>query len=97
MLTFLSDLWSVITNLGSWIIYGIETAWNVLVVAIDVFVPAAIALLPSLPSAPGPPSYVEYMNWFFPIGFLVTTITTLVASYVTFLGIRWIFKKAGIL
>ncbi len=56
---------------------------------------AAAAALPSLPSVPSPPSMISAINWFFPIGTIVSVATSLGVSYVTFLAIRYVFRKVG--
>jgi hypothetical protein len=83
--------------IGEAILWGIETAWNAVAAVIEATFLAAVALLPSLPAVPAAPTWVGWMNWFFPVAGVVSVMTALMGSYVTFLAIRWAFKKAGVL
>jgi hypothetical protein len=94
---FLETLVSVFVNLGAWIVYGIETVINVISYLFEETVLAAIALLPGLPSVFTPPTFLGWLNWFYPVGAVMSVATSLLAAYVTFLAIRWILKKAGVL
>jgi hypothetical protein len=97
MIGFLETLVSVVVNLGAWIVYAGESVINALSYVFEDTVLAAIALLPGLPSTFTPPTFLGWLNWFYPVGAVMSVATSLVAAYVTFLAIRWIMKKAGIL
>lgn len=97
MLTFLSELWSIVTNLGLWIVFAVEESWNALMSVVEAVFSTAVAVLPSLPTEVGPPGFLESINWVFPVGAVVSVATTMTVSYGVFLGIRWAFKKAGVL
>lgn len=70
---------------------------NLLFAGVENAVNAVILLLPSLPEVIPPPEFVETINWFFPIGTVVSVATGLLISYGTFLAVRWILAKAGMI
>jgi hypothetical protein len=97
MIGILETIVSVVVNLGAWVVYGGETVINAVISVFEDTVLAAIALLPGLPSTFTPPTFLGWLNWFYPVGAVMSIATSLVAAYATFLAIRWIMKKAGIL
>lgn len=97
MLTVLNGILSIFQNIPTYIMFAIESVWNLFATALELAFAAAVALLPSLPEVPSAPSFVGWLNWFFPVGGVVTVLTGLMTAYVTFLGIRYLFKKAGVL
>jgi hypothetical protein len=97
MIGLLTSILSVFEDLGAYVLYGVETAINAVFAAFGAAVDAAVGLLPSLPATFAPPTIVGWLNWFFPVVAYVSVATSLVASYATFLAVRWLFRKAGIL
>lgn len=94
MFSLLQDIVEIIGNVPQYILYAIETIVNLFFSAIEGIFIAATSLIP-LPSVPSPPEYITAINWFFPIGAVISIATPIVAAYVVFLAIRWIFKWAG--
>lgn len=79
------------------ILWAIETCFNFFSAAIEDTFLAAVALLPSMPAEPAAPTWVGWLNWFFPVAGVVSVASAMLGSYVSFLAIRWIFKKAGVI
>lgn len=96
MLGVLEDIFSVFTNIPQYILYAIETISNLFFSAVQSIFTVATSLIP-LPSIPSVPSYIAEINWFFPIGAVITVMTPLVTGYIAFLVIRWIYQKVGAL
>jgi hypothetical protein len=94
MLGLLKNLVELIGNIPGYILYAVESFYNLFIAALHVIFTAATSLIP-LPSEPALPELVQNINWFFPIGSIVSIMTPVVAGYVTFLAIRWIFQKTG--
>jgi hypothetical protein len=97
MLGLLEDIFDVVTNLPDYVLYALETLANLFFALFQVTVLAAIAFLPSLPEITSPPTIVGWLNWSYPLVEVLAFASPLVTCYVTFLGLRWIFKKAGVL
>lgn len=55
----------------------------------------AVTSLISLPEVPDPPEYVTAVNWFFPIGGMLSIAAPIVIGYASFLLIRWALKWMG--
>lgn len=95
MLGILSDIVEIITNLPQYVVFALESFLNLIFTAIEGAVTAAVALLPELPEIITPPSYLEEINWFFPVGTVIGIATPLLSAYIVFLGLRWLFNKIG--
>lgn len=93
----LHTLLELFENIPQYILYSLETLLNTLFSGIGAAVNAVIAVLPSLPEASVPPEYVAYVNWFIPLGAILSVGGGLLASYVTFLSVRWLLVKAGLI
>lgn len=95
MLSALEGIIEIIANVPAYILYAIETVANLFFAAIQGIFTFATALieLPEIPTIP----YLAEINWFFPIGSILGIFTLMVAGYITFLAVRWIFKWAGAL
>lgn len=80
MLGWLSSL---VSNFVCWVETAIAFVFNGVVAGLGALGSGALALLPSMPSTPSIPSAVQqgfaYGNYFFPVGFLVTTIAAVLA------------------
>lgn len=94
MLTFLKKIAEVILNIPEYILYVIESAFNLVMEAVSALFALATVLIP-LPSEPAPPQFIAEINWFYPIGALISIATPIVVGYASFLAIRWIYAKVG--
>lgn len=94
MLSLLQDVIEIIGNVPQYILYAIETIINLFFSAIEAAFIVATSLIP-LPSVPSPPEYITAINWFFPIGAVISIAGPIVFGYGSFLLIRWVFKWAG--
>lgn len=94
MLSLLSDIIEVISFIPNYFIYALETVWNLLMDSITGIFTIATSLIP-LPSIPSVPEYIAEVNWFFPIGSIITVVTPVLAGYIAFLAIRWVYQKTG--
>ena len=95
MLSVLEGIIEIIANVPAYILYAIEAVANLFFSAIQGVFEAATALieLPEIPTIP----YLAEVNWFFPVGSILGILSLMVAGYITFLAVRWIFKWAGAL
>lgn len=94
MLSFLGNIIEVIEFVPDYIIWAIETLFNLFMDAIEAVFVLATSLIP-LPSEPSPPEFLSEINWFIPVGAIISIATPIVLGYVSFLAIRWILQKAG--
>jgi hypothetical protein len=83
--------------IGGYVVYGGLTIYNGLESVFELALEAASAVLPGLPEVVRPPEFVEAINWFFPLATLLGVAATLLAGYVTWMGVRWVYKKYGAL
>jgi len=95
VITLLLNLVEIVKNIPAYILYAIETSWNLLVTAVDATFSAITAIIP-LPEVPTFP-YLSTLNWFFPVGSIVSVLTLMVGGYISFLAIRYVYKFAGAL
>lgn len=94
MLSFLSEIIEVITFIPQYVMFAIETIWNLFMVAITVLFTIATSLI-RLPPEPEVPEYISAINWFYPIGAVISVAVPVMGAYLTFLTIRWIYRKSG--
>jgi hypothetical protein len=95
MLSLLGNLVEIFLNIPEYILYAIETVINLFFLSIQGLLLTAVVVLPGLPETVTPPEYLEEINWWFPLGGLLAVVAPLLSAYVIFLGVRWIFNKAG--
>lgn len=94
MITLLTNIVEIFLNIPDYIMFAIESIWNLFMTAVSALFAVATSLIP-LPEEPGPPEFIANINWFFPIGPLISIATPVVSAYVAFLAIRWIYQKVG--
>ena len=94
MLGLLGNILEVFENIPAYILYAAETFINGIFTVIEAGVTAISAILPSIPEL-SPPPFLPEINWFFPIGSILGVITTMVAAFIVWLSIRWLFQKVG--
>lgn len=97
MISLLESIFGVVEKFGELIESGFITIINLFFAGIEGTLNTVLAVLPTLPETIPPPEYVETINWFFPIGTVVSVATGLLVSYGIFLGIRWILVKTGVI
>jgi hypothetical protein len=97
VISLLQSIVATIAQIGALVLYGVVEAINAVTTALAAALNAAAALLPPLPEVPAAPAFVSTMNWLFPVGAIVPLAASLATSYGVFLGVRWVFKKAGVL
>lgn len=96
MLSLLENLVEFALNIPTYILYALESLINLLFTAIEGLWLLATALIP-LPGSPSPPEFITSINWFVPIGSIISIATPIVTAYIAFLVIRWIYKWVGAL
>lgn len=79
------------------VLFALDTALNGWFAIFQLLLDGLEAVLPALPSVSTPPEFVEAINWFFPIVTLSGIAAGLGASYITFLAVKWLYKKWGTL
>lgn len=94
MLSFLKNIIEVIEFVPNYILWAVETLFNLFTDGITALFGLAAALI-ALPSEPSPPEFIGAINWFFPVGALISIATPIVLAYGSFLAIAWILRKAG--
>ena len=94
MLGVLEDIFEVFTNIPQYILYAIESFANLFFSAIQEVFNLATSLIP-LPAEPAVPPYISAINWFFPVGAVISIMTPILAGYVSFLAVRWILRWSG--
>lgn len=94
MISLLTDIFEIFENIPAYILFALETLVNLFFSAIESVWSLATSLIP-LPSVPSAPSFISNLNWFFPIGSVVTIMAPILTAYISFLAIRWIYQKAG--
>lgn len=94
MLSALESIIEIIGYVPEYIVYAIETVFNLFSSAIGAIFAAATSLI-ELPGVPSPPDFIEAINWFFPVGAVIAIMVPIVTGYVTFLAVRWIYAKVG--
>lgn len=95
MIAILQDLVELIENFPTYILSGIESVINAFFSLIQVALEGANALLGGLPEVITPPKYISEINWYYPVGTLLSVATPFVTLYITWLGISWIYRKYG--
>jgi hypothetical protein len=84
MIGWLSQL---VNNFVCWIETGIAFVFNGVVAGLGLLGQGALFLLPSMPGVPSVPASVQqgfaWGNYWFPVGFLVTTIAAIFALELT--------------
>lgn len=93
MLGLLENIVEIIGNVPAYILYAIESIINLVFSGVQAVFSVATSLIP-LPAIPVP-SFIAEINWFFPIGSVVSIMTPIVSGYVLFLAVRYIFKWVG--
>jgi hypothetical protein len=93
MLTVLKNIVEVFLNIPGYILYAIETIINLLFAGVQGLF-ALITIIP-LPSEPAVPELIGEINWFFPIGAVVSIMAPIVVGYGAFLLVRWLYAKLG--
>jgi hypothetical protein len=94
MINLLTNIIEVLGNLPLYIMYAIETIANLFFGAIQGIFELATSLI-SLPAVPAVPEFISAINWFYPIGAVITVLVPLVTAFISFLGIRYILKWTG--
>jgi hypothetical protein len=96
MLSLLENIIEIIGFLPEYILDGIEQVINLFFSGVEALWVAATSLIP-LPEIPSVPEYISSINWFFPIGAIISIVTPVMIGYIAFLAIRWIYRWAGAL
>lgn len=94
MLGLFKEIIEVLGNIPLYVLYAAETFINLLFSGAEVLFIATEELLGSLPT-PEAPEFIEEINWFFPIGLVLGIAAPILVGYITWLGVKFIFKKMG--
>src|SRR5947209_19231209 len=99
MIGLLGGILGGIAEIGTFFIAGVTTFANALIVALGAMIGVVVALLPSFPSPPAAPDggVLGDLNWFVPLGPLLTTFALLVTVWIVGVGIRIMAGWAKIL
>lgn len=98
MLGALSGILSAVVAIGDMVLWGLVSGWNLIMLAIGVALTAALALLPTMNDAPAlSGTWIGWMNWFFPVGGVLSILTAAISLYLVFLGVRYVLRVARML
>jgi len=99
MISVLHDILCWVAAIGNAVLWALMSMVNLIIAGLGAAVAAAIALLPVMPTDPSwtgvSADVFSTANWFFPVGFLVLTLSTLAVLYVGWLLIRTVFHYGG--
>jgi hypothetical protein len=99
MLGLLRDIFEIFENIPAYILYAMETFINLIFSGVQAVADTALAaanVLP-LPEIVTPPELLGELNWFFPVGAVISIATPLIGGYIAFIAIRWVLAKLGVL
>lgn len=65
---------------------------NAIIAGIGGILSGIASLFPALPSVPDPPGWLQAINFFFPVGAVITIFGTFLACYAAFLVIRVLLR-----
>lgn len=94
MLSFLESILEVLKYIPNYILYAVETVANLFFSAIQGLFEVITSLIP-LPAIPTVPDFIANLNWFFPVGLVITVMGPILTGYIGFLLIRWAYKWSG--
>ncbi len=94
MIAFLANILKALEDLANLILHGAVLAINLLFAAVTVLIGTLFSLLPTMSDAPsiGTPTWLQWANWFFPIGDVVSILAALITAYTAFLVVRFALK-----
>lgn len=80
--------------IGTYMLWALETFANAILAVVVAAYSAAIALLPSMGSAPhiDGGSWINYLNFFYPLGDALTGFGVLITMFISFLAVRYVLK-----
>lgn len=96
MLSLLQNIIEIVGFLPEYILDGIEQVINLFFAGVQALWEAAVSLIP-LPEIPAVPEYISAINWFFPVGAVISIMVPVMFGYIAFLAIRWVYRWAGAL
>jgi hypothetical protein len=87
-------LLSGVELIGTYVLWALESAFNLVLVAIIAAYAAAVALLPSMTDAPsfGSPTWLGWLSWFYPVGDLVAGLFGLLTMWLGYLAVRYVLR-----
>ncbi len=92
----LTGIWCAILSLPQLILDGLVMVINALIIALGYMAEQAVSALPTMPEHPDPPTtgIVSALNWFFPLGVIVSALAGITALWVAVLAarqaLRWV-------
>jgi hypothetical protein len=84
-------LFQLALKLPGYVQDGCVLILNQLFAALSILVAGLYAILPGMSDAPslGSPMYLQWANWFYPIGAVAAIVTTAVTLYFAYLAIKY--------
>jgi len=97
MIALLQSVLCVLMQIPYFVVWAAITAFNAVILAIAAIIVPLVSLMPAFPDLPTMPSefttVMGWINWFFPVGTVVSILTFAVAVYVAWfiivIGLRW--------
>jgi hypothetical protein len=84
-------------DFGLYVEAGVVTVINLGIEAFELIVDGILAVLPELPEIVAPPGLVAEANSILPIGAVVAVGGPLLAVFITWLGVSWLLRRAGVI
>lgn len=75
-----------------WIKDALVWVINAVIAAIGAILAGVAGLFPSLPAVPDPPQWLQGINFFFPVGAVLSLFATFLGLYVAFLLARVVLR-----
>ena len=95
MIGLLTSILCGVAAMGQMVLWGVVTGWNLIMAAIGAALAAAMALLPRMNDAPAiSGEWIGWMNWFLPVGAMLSIFTAGITMYLVFMAVRYILRIA---
>src|SRR5947209_908629 len=96
MIGLLTGIFGVLSAIASYIEQGAVWVINALLAALAALINGIMSLLPHMSDAAslGAPTWLQWANWVYPIGALLSLLTSALTLYVAFLIVRWALRWA---
>lgn len=94
MLSLLGNILEFIKNIPLYILDAAEKFINLIFAGIEAAWIAVSSIIP-LPEVPGPPEFIHEINWFFPLGAVISIMGPIVTGFIAWLAIKWLYNKVG--
>jgi hypothetical protein len=94
MLIVLDWILSTAESFGILVEWAIVSVINLVFVAMATTLTGVFSILPHMSDAPvfGTPEWLAWLNWFYPVGAIVSAFASLLFLYTGWLVVRWVLN-----